>query len=160
MVGMSSAAVLTVSDRVAAGEAIDSSGPAVAEVLRAAGFDVVELATVSDDPDVIAAELRRLCTSAQLVLTTGGTGLGPRDRTPEATLSVADYSVPGVAEHMRRAGANSTEMAILSRGLAVVRRRSLIVNLPGSERGAVESLDSVIKVLPHALDLLRGGTGH
>jgi molybdenum cofactor synthesis domain-containing protein len=157
---MISAAVLTVSDRVAAGEAKDSSGPAVAELMRIRGFDVVEVAQVADEPGAISAELSRLCALARLVLTTGGTGLGPRDRTPEATVAVADYLVPGMAEHMRRLGAAATDTAILSRAVAAVRGRSLIINLPGSERGAVESLTSVIAVLGHAVDLLEGRTGH
>ena len=154
------AAVLTVSDRVAAGQASDGSGPAVVAALRGAGFEVLVHAVVADEAEALRAELVRLCALAGLVVTTGGTGLSPRDRTPEATRAVADYDVPGIAEAMRAAGARSTPTAVLSRGIAVVRGQSLIVNLPGSPAGAVESLAAILPALPHALNQLAGEPGH
>jgi molybdenum cofactor synthesis domain-containing protein len=151
------AAVITVSDRVAAGRAEDLGGPAVAQALAAAGFDVTATSVVSDDPGEVARELARLSEEVRLVVTTGGTGISPRDRTPEATFEVADYLVPGLAEEMRRASREKTPMAVLSRGVAAVRGRCLILNLPGSPTGAVESLAAVLEVLPHALEQLGGG---
>ncbi|HEV3232630.1 MAG TPA: MogA/MoaB family molybdenum cofactor biosynthesis protein [Candidatus Dormibacteraeota bacterium] len=155
-----SAAVLTVSDRVAAGVAVDRGGPAVAERLRGAGFAISEVAVVADEPAQIEAALRRLAGGAALVATTGGTGLGPRDRTPEATAAVCDYLVPGLAEEMRRAGRDHTPLAILSRGVAGALGTSLLLNLPGNPSGALENLDAVLPVLPHALALLQGNTAH
>jgi molybdenum cofactor synthesis domain-containing protein len=128
----------------------------VADALTGAGIEVVERASVADDVDALQSELVRLSKVAELVVTTGGTGLGPRDRTPKATAAVADYLVPGLAEEMRRAGRQSTPMAVLSRGVAAVCGRSLILNLPGSPAGAVESLTAVLPVLPHALEQLAG----
>lgn len=150
--------MITVSDRSAAGVAEDRSGPRVAELLQAAGLEIASRVTVPDEVDRIRAELREA--TEDLVVTTGGTGLGPRDVTPQATLAEVDYEVPGLAEEMRRAGRESTPAAVLSRGVAGVRRRTLILNLPGSERGAVESLGAILPVLPHALDLLAGETAH
>ncbi|HXA43493.1 MAG TPA: MogA/MoaB family molybdenum cofactor biosynthesis protein [Candidatus Solibacter sp.] len=152
--------VITVSDRVAAGEAEDRSGPAVAEALRRHGFEISGTAVVSDDVAAITAAVRKAVAAASLVATTGGTGLGPRDRTPEATVAVGDFLVPGVAEAMRSAGSASTPMAMLSRGVAAAVGRSLVLNLPGSPAGAVESLDAVAAVLPHALEILAGGATH
>lgn len=152
--------VITVSDRAAAGEADDRSGPAVAEALKRHGFEITGSRIVSDDIDAITAAIRDGVTAARLVATTGGTGLGPRDRTPEATASLGDYLVPGIAEAMRSAGAASTPMAMLSRGVAVAVGRSLVLNLPGSPAGAVESLDAVASVLPHALEVLAGSSEH
>jgi molybdenum cofactor synthesis domain-containing protein len=154
------AAVLTVSDRAAAGRMIDESGPAVRRLLEAAGFAVGGVNLVSDDRGRIADWLRAAAGSHQLVVTTGGTGLGPRDVTPEATRSVLDYEVPGLAEAMRAAGLRKTQMAALSRALAGVRGRSLIVNLPGSVKGATESLEAIIDVLGHAVEVLAGNTSH
>ena len=152
--------VITVSDRVAAGEAEDRSGPAIAEALRRHGFEITGAAVVSDDVAAITAAVREAVAAASLVATTGGTGLGPRDRTPEATAALGDFLVPGVAEAMRSAGSASTPMAILSRGVAAAVGSSLVLNLPGSPAGAVESLDAVASVLPHALEILAGGATH
>ena len=153
------AAVITVSDRVSSGEAEDASGPELVAALADHGFEVVSATAIADEPAAIGAEIRRAAASAALVVTTGGTGLGPRDHTPEATTSVADYLVPGIAEEMRRAGRFTTPMALLSRAVAGVVGRSLVLNLPGSSSGALESLDAVADVLPHALDVL-GGADH
>lgn len=156
------AAVLTLSDAGSRGERVDTAGPAVAELLRGANFEVAETAILPDDQAEIAALLRRWADEAGygLVVTTGGTGLGPRDRTPEATAEVIDYRVDGMAEAMRAAGLASTPLAMLSRGLVGVRGRTLIVNLPGSESGARENLTTVLPVLGHAMRMLRGDTAH
>src|SRR5215471_16331337 len=146
-------AVLTISDTVASGERVDLSGPAVVQRCRELGWEVTSCLKCSDEPDQVRSHLRQLADSrkADLILTTGGTGLGPRDNTPEATLEIAERTVPGIAEELRRKGAEKTPAAILSRGVAVIRHRSLIVNLPGSPKGAVESLDAVAHLLPHAI---------
>jgi molybdenum cofactor synthesis domain-containing protein len=150
------ACVIIVSDRVAAGKAEDVSGPAVAAALVRHGFKVVGSTVVSDDLAEISAALRAAALTAALVVTTGGTGIGPRDHTPEATTAVAGSLVPGIAEAMRRAGSATTPTAILSRGVAAVVGQSLVVNLPGSPAGAVESLEAVVAVLPHAVAVLSG----
>ena len=154
------AAVLTVSDRAAAGTMADESGPAVHRLLAGAGFEVSDVAVVPDDPERIAAFLTAAAGDHRLVVTTGGTGLGPRDVTPQATRPLLDYEVPGLAELMRAEGMRMTPMAALSRSLAGVRGRTLILNLPGSVRGATESLEAVMPVLRHALGLLAGDTAH
>ena len=155
------AGVLTVSDKGARGERLDTAGPAVAALLREAGIEVTQTAVVADVRIEIGALLRRWADELglDLVLTTGGTGLAPRDLTPEATLDVAERQVPGIAEVMREEGRKSTRLAALSRSMAVTRGRTLIVNLPGSERGARESLQAVIELLPHAIELLQGDAG-
>ena len=151
-------AVLTISDSVARDERIDLSGPAVVQRCRELGWEVTSSLKCSDDPGQVRSHLRQLADSRRvdLILTTGGTGLGPRDNTPEATLDVAEKIIPGLAEEMRRKGAELTPNAILSRGVAVVRNVSLILNLPGSPKGAVESLDTLAQLLPHALQVLHG----
>ncbi len=156
------AVVVTASDGAASGNRDDASGPAVAEVLTAAGFDVVGRDVVFDDRDAIAEVLRRRIDDedAELVVVTGGTGFGPRDVTPEATRDVIERDAPGLAEAMRAAGRGHTPMADLSRGVCGIRGRALVLNLPGSPRGAVESIEAVIAVLPHALALLGGDTTH
>jgi molybdenum cofactor synthesis domain-containing protein len=152
--------VLTVSDRASAGRLSDESGPAVERLLAGAGFEVSPLAVVADEVDQIAEFLVARCEDHDLVVTTGGTGLGPRDRTPEATRHLLDYEVPGLAELMRSAGFAKTPLAALSRSLAGVRGRTLIVNLPGSLKGATESLEAILPVLGHATRLLRGDKEH
>jgi cyclic pyranopterin phosphate synthase len=153
------ATVVTCSTRAAAGEREDASGPAVILALREAGFDVApEPIVLPDDEDLIASTLLQLADAgARLIVTSGGTGLTPGDRTPAATLRVIDREVPGLAELMRAAGLASTPMAALSRAVVGVRGTTLIANLPGSPRGAVESLDALLPVLPHALEQLAGG---
>jgi len=154
-----SALVLTASDRSAAGEREDASGAGIAERLASLGFRV-ERGVVPDDRPAIEGALKAAAATHPLVVTTGGTGLTPRDVTPQATLAVIDYEVPGLAEAMRAAGRASTPMADLSRSVAGVRGGSLIVNLPGSPKAALESLEAIVPVLDHALDTLAGPFDH
>lgn len=157
---MAKAAVITISDSVARGKRTDRSGPATAEVLRQHGFDVMQQRAVVDDQDEIERTLIQLAEQVELIVTTGGTGVAERDVTPEATRAVCSKLIDGIPQKMRAEGMASTEFAILSRGVCGVRGHSLILNLPGSPAGAVDSLQSVIEILPHALDLLAGNTGH
>lgn len=154
---MSRAVVITVSSRAAAGVYDDEAGPAVARQLREAGFDVGDVRVVPDGRAVVATEVRAACEDAELVVTTGGTGLHPKDETPEATRDVVDRLAPGIAEAMRAASARVTPMAMLSRGVAGLRGRTLVVNLPGSPKAAAENLQVVLEVLDHAMDQLAGG---
>jgi molybdopterin adenylyltransferase len=151
-------AVLTISDSVARGEREDLSGPAVIAAARGSGWEVVSSLCLADDGGAIRAQLRALADSGRvdLILTTGGTGIGPRDNTPESTESVADRVIPGISEEMRRKGLEKTPTAILSRGIAAARGKALIVNLPGSPKGATESLDAIAHLLQHAVSVLHG----
>ena len=151
--------VLTASDQGAAGAREDTSGAGVAERLEELGF-TVERSVVADDQEEIELALRAAAENHPLVVTTGGTGLTPRDVTPQATLAVVDYEVPGLAEAMRAEGREQTPFAALSRGVVGVRGRSLIVNLPGSPTGALESLEAIVPVLDHALETLAGPFDH
>jgi molybdenum cofactor synthesis domain-containing protein len=153
-------AVITVSDSAAAGLRQDASGPAVRGLLEQHGFTIVASTIIPDHQTEIENTIIEMCEKAELVLTTGGTGLAASDVTPEATRSVIEREVPGIAERMRHEGALRTPMAALSRGICGTRAGSLIINLPGSPAGAVDSLSSVIELLPHALDLLSGKTEH
>jgi molybdopterin adenylyltransferase len=157
---MRTAAVLTVSDSSARGERADVSGPATADLLCQNGFEVAHQEIVPDDQAEIESALVRLSEKAQLVVTTGGTGIAARDVTPEATRAVCSKLIDGIPERMRSEGEAQTPFAVLSRGVCGVRGRSLILNLPGSPSGAVESLRAVLHILPHAIDLLAGKTGH
>ena len=157
---MHTAAVLTISDSVARGQRTDRSGPATVEVLQQHGFDVTQQRAVVDDRSEIEKTLIQLSEQVRLVVTTGGTGISERDVTPEATRTVCSKLIDGIPQKMRAAGLASTGFAILSRGVCGVRGRSLILNLPGSPAGAVDSLQSVIEILPHALELLEGKTDH
>ncbi len=151
-------ALLTVSDSVSRGAREDRSGPALRDRCAALGWQVVSAEVVADEPSALQARLKELADSgtADLILTTGGTGLGPRDITPEATHTVCEKMIPGLGELMREKGRQATPRAALSRAVAGVRGRAIIVNLPGSPHGAVESLDAVAELLPHAVDVLRG----
>ena len=154
------AAVLTISDSSARGERADLSGPAVAAALQKRDFTVVGTEIVPDEQATIQGALMRLAGKARLVVTSGGTGIAERDVTPEATRAVCDRVLEGVAEQMRAAGAQKTRFAALSRGICGVRGTSVILNLPGNPAGAVDSLESVIDLIPHALQLLSGNTRH
>jgi molybdopterin adenylyltransferase len=155
------ATVITVSDRCFSGTRDDLSGPAVMRVLAEAGAIGVSAMIVPDESEQIAAAIRTAASQkAALILTTGGTGLAPRDVTPEATLSVCDRLVPGLAELIRRDGAKHTPFAALGRGVCGIAGGSLVINLPGSPAGAESSLRAVLELLPHALELLAGETSH
>lgn len=154
--------VLTVSDRCSQGLMVDTAGPAVVDLLRQQWRDArIATALVPDNEDEITARMLEWTSmGASLILSVGGTGLSPRDRTPEATLHVIDRYVPGLSEAMRARGAEKNVYAWLSRGIAGMRGNSLIVNLPGSKRGAVESLDSILLLLRHAIDVAAGHQNH
>ena len=151
------AAVITLSDRCAAGEREDKSGPAIAERLRTEGYEVIERLILPDGIDPLKTELARLADQRHpdLILTTGGTGLAARDLTPEATVAVMERDVPGIAEAIRAYSMQFTRRAMFSRGRSVVRGNTLIINLPGSPKAVLESMDAFLRELPHAMDLLR-----
>lgn len=153
--------ILVLSDTVSAGRGKDTSGAAAAERLRAEGLEVTDIAVLPDDRAVIEGRLREYADSGtvDLILTTGGTGFGPRDVTPEATRAVIEREAPGLAEALRSAGVRVTPLAMLSRGVAGIRGKTLLVNLPGSERSVHEGLDLLLPVLPHVFDTMEGG-GH
>jgi len=155
------AAILTVSDKGSRGQRTDTAGPAARQILEAQGAEVVAAEIVPDERPLIAARLRHYADELKcdLVLTAGGTGLAPRDVTPEATKDVIEREAPGIPEAMRAASLDKTPMAMISRAAAGVRGRTLIINLPGSERAVRECLEVVLPVLSHAVELLRGQAG-
>ncbi len=157
---MKTAAVLTVSDSSARGERPDLSGPAVAELLRQSGFEVLRQEIVPDEQATIESALIDLSDQVQLIVTTGGTGIAERDVTPEATRAICSRFIEGIPEKMRASGLEHTPYAILSRGICGIRGRTVILNLPGSPSGAEQSLRTVIEILPHVVDLLAGNTKH
>lgn len=153
--------ILTISDRSARGERPDASGPALVQAAQEQGWSVQRLEIVPDEQAVIQEKLADWCDSGELdlILTTGGTGFSPRDVTPEATLAVIERAAPGLAEAMRAASLQATVHAMLSRAVAGIRKRTLIVNLPGSPKGALENLKVILPALPHAVELLRDELG-
>ena len=159
---MIDAAVLTISDSVSQGTRADRSGPAVRERLEQLGWRVAVMEVIPDETAEIQQRLATLADGGQLaaIFTTGGTGVALRDVTPEATRAVLEREIPGFGELMRSRGRESTPLAALSRSVAGTRGRVLIVNLPGSPKGAVESLDAIVELVPHVLELLRGRTDH
>jgi len=151
-------AIITISDSVAGGKRQDASGPALVARCKELDWTVASNHLLPDDRAQIQSLLAQIADegSADVILTTGGTGLGPRDTAPEATAAIADRLVPGMAEEMRRKGLEHTPRAILSRAVAAIRRRALIINLPGSPKGAVESLDAIAGLLPHSIQIIHG----
>jgi molybdenum cofactor synthesis domain-containing protein len=152
------AAVLTISDKGSRGERIDLSGPALSDWLVQRSFEISATAIIADEQSLIASALQQWADSAaaDLIVTTGGTGLSPRDVTPEATLQILDRTVPGFAEAMRAASLTKTPYAMLSRAVCGIRKRALIINLPGSPAGAVENLEAIWPAIPHAVKKLQG----
>ena len=154
-------AILTVSDTCSQGEREDISGQTIKDMLPEDSFEICRKKIVADDHEKIVNELKHFSDKADIdvVFTTGGTGLGPRDVTPEATASVCERIIPGLGEIMRAEGLKKTKNAILSRGIAGICNRTIVINLPGSPKGVKESLEIILDVLPHAVDMMHGG-GH
>ena len=153
--------IITLSDKGSRGEREDQSGPLIREMVEAAGYQVESCTVLPDEQELLEQELKHLCDRglADLILTTGGTGFSPRDRTPEATLAVAERLAPGIAEAMRGYSLSLTKRAMLSRAVSVIRGKTLIVNLPGSPRAVRENLEFIISELGHGLDILTGRDG-
>jgi molybdenum cofactor synthesis domain-containing protein len=158
---MIKAAVLTISDRCSRGQQTDTSGPAIRDILIVGGVEASCVEILPDDREAIARRLETLCDNERMdvVITTGGTGLGPRDVTPEATLDVCEKTIPGLMETTRAEGYKKTPNAILSRGVAAVRNKTIIINLPGSTKAVTECMEIIMQVLDHAVKMIAGG-GH
>ena len=158
---MFSVGIITVSDKGHAGEREDRSGPVIKEIIAQIHGEVVDYRIIPDEKEKIAKEIIRMVDQQHidLILTTGGTGFSPRDLTPEATLEVIQRQVPGIPEVMRMKSLEITPMAMLSRGIAGIRKKSLIINLPGSPKGASENLEAILPALTHGLLILKGKTG-
>jgi len=154
-------AVLTSSDRCSKGECRDESGSHIVDIIKEIGGQLAKQVIVPDEEEIIKENLVAFCDDLKvnIVFTTGGTGLGPRDITPEATKRIADKLIPGISELMRYEGLKSTKKAMLSRGVSALRGKTLIINLPGSPNGVKESLNSIVDIIPHALDMVKG-KGH
>lgn len=155
------AGIITASDKGSRGERVDESGPAIKELIEAKGYEVVSMKVISDDEEDIYNEIVRLCdeVKADVVFTTGGTGLSPRDNTPEATLRAAHKNVPGIAEAIRAYSLQITPRAMLSRAVSVMRNQTLIINLPGSPKAVKESLDYILPSLAHGIMIMKGLDG-
>ncbi|OGW39355.1 MAG: molybdenum cofactor biosynthesis protein [Nitrospirae bacterium RBG_13_39_12] len=155
---MITVAVLTMSDKASKGERQDLSGPMIGDMLKVIGAEVKYYEVLSDDKEIIKEKLSKYSSEVDLILTTGGTGLSPRDVTPEATLEVIDRQVPGIAEAMRAEGLKKTNRSMLSRAVAGVKGRSLIINLPGSPKAVKENLSFILGAIPHAIEKIKGDT--
>jgi len=155
---MITAAILTLSDKGSRGEREDTGGPLIKEMLKTLSADVLHYEIIPDEKDLIKEKLIDYSKSVDLIITTGGTGLSPRDVAPDATLEVIDRQIPGIAEAMRLEGLKKTNRAMLSRAVAGVRGRTLIINLPGSPKAVKEGLDAILDVIPHAIEKIKGST--
>ncbi|GAB4488187.1 MAG: MogA/MoaB family molybdenum cofactor biosynthesis protein [Thermodesulfovibrionales bacterium] len=155
---MITAAVITLSDKGAKGEREDLAGPEITEIVRGIGIETLFAEVIPDEKELLVKKLIEYSAKVDAIFTTGGTGLSPRDVTPEATLSVIDRQIPGIAEAMRSEGMKKTKRAMLSRAVAGVRGRTLIVNLPGSPRAVREGLAAILEVIPHAVEKIKGST--
>ena len=155
---MMTAAILTLSDKGSKGEREDLGGPAIKEIIRTINADVRYYEIIPDEKELIKEKLIKYSNSVDVIITTGGTGLSPRDVTPDATREVIDWEIPGIAEAMRMAGLGKTKRAMLSRAVAGVRGKTLIINLPGSPKAVTEGLEAIMDVLPHAVEKIKGST--
>ena len=155
---MISVSILTLSDKGSQGQREDRSGPEIAEIVKTIGATVVNYEILPDEKNILREKLIALCSSSDIIFTTGGTGLTPRDITPETTLEVIEKEVPGIAEAMRLEGLKKTPYAMLSRAVAGIRGKTLIINLPGSPKAVRENLEAILRTLPHAVEKIKGST--
>ena len=150
--------IITASDKGSKGERVDESGPKIKEIVSGFGYEVVYYKVLPDDKDTISSEMKQLCdeNKVDLILTTGGTGFSKRDNTPEATLEIAEKLVPGISESIRSYSMQFTKKAMLSRGVSVIRKETLIINMPGSPKAVKESMECIMPALNHGIDILKG----
>lgn len=150
--------IITASDKGSKGERVDESGPKIKEIVSGFGYEVVYYKVLPDDKDIISSEMKQLCdeNKVDLILTTGGTGFSKRDNTPEATLEIAEKLVPGISEAIRSYSMQFTKKAMLSRGVSVIRKETLIINMPGSPKAVKESMECIMPALNHGIDILKG----